>query len=201
MHPGGYQRTITDRSAAKSRIADSPIAEVPRVLDLLFRVRPDRRFVNAVADISELSGGRKIDDVEIEFVNGAWDVRVAMSEGSPVSGAAHISRCIDDVVRAGRVQQRVDSAPLHQRSSTPSTLISRASVPGLFSTQRSSSTRPRKANRSTRPVPRARQKRRPCSLRKATTTSISPIRCAAARSRCSRSRSRSTLPAAPTPKR
>ncbi|HEX7418736.1 MAG TPA: hypothetical protein VF505_02550, partial [Thermoanaerobaculia bacterium] len=41
---------------------------------MLFRVRPDRRFVNAVADIRELSGGRKIDDVQIEFVNGGWDV-------------------------------------------------------------------------------------------------------------------------------
>src|SRR5450755_2367526 len=73
-HPGGYQRTITDRSAAKAKITEGSIADVPRVLDVLFRVRPDRRFVNAVADIRELSGGRKIDDVQIEFAGGGWDV-------------------------------------------------------------------------------------------------------------------------------
>lgn len=74
--PRGYQRTIIDHSAAKSQISDGPIAEVPRVLDVLLRVRPDRRFVNAAADVVELSKGRKIDNVDIEFLNGAWDVRV-----------------------------------------------------------------------------------------------------------------------------
>jgi len=91
-HPGGYQRTITDRSAAKAQITEGPIANVPRVLDVLFRVRPDRRFVNAVADIRELSGGRKIDDV---LRRGGFCVQEVLTT---VAHAASLQAGLDDAV-------------------------------------------------------------------------------------------------------
>lgn len=45
---------------------------MPATLDLVYRVRPDRRFVHAAAEIVEVAAAREVGQVEIELVEGAW---------------------------------------------------------------------------------------------------------------------------------
>lgn len=70
------RRSIVDRSDANARLADVPVLEMPAALDLVFRVRPDRRFVEAAAEVVEIAAAREVGQVEIELVEGAWRVGV-----------------------------------------------------------------------------------------------------------------------------
>jgi tetratricopeptide (TPR) repeat protein len=74
--PIPYQRKIADHSPGAKELLSSPVGELPAVVDVVYRVRPDRRFVNAAADIVEIATGKTIDAVDIDFAGGAWNVRV-----------------------------------------------------------------------------------------------------------------------------
>lgn len=71
-----HRRSIVDRSDRNATLAVVPVLELPAALDLIYRVRPDRRFVDAAAEIVEIAAGREVGQVEIELVEGAWKLSV-----------------------------------------------------------------------------------------------------------------------------
>jgi hypothetical protein len=101
----GYQRTIVDHSAGKAQITAGPVAQVPAVLDLLYRVRPDRRFVNAAADIVEIARDKKIDTTDIAFANGAWQVRVDNSPAVTLPELATFDAAMSELTKWAAAQQ------------------------------------------------------------------------------------------------
>src|SRR6266487_2004856 len=69
--------TIVDKSRPKLVSEDLNPSEAPAAVEATFRLMPDRRVLTAVAHVYELSTGRKESTVEIDFHDGAWQVRYA----------------------------------------------------------------------------------------------------------------------------
>jgi len=99
-----YQRTIIERGASAANALAAPVADAPAAVDLLYRVRPDRRFVNAAADVAEINGGRKVNSVEINFANDRWEVRSGGTTAITLPGLATFRDALSELTKVAAQQ-------------------------------------------------------------------------------------------------
>jgi hypothetical protein len=106
--------TIVDSSRPRLVIDDLHPSEVPAAVDATFRLMPDRRVLTAVADVYELSTGRKESKVEIDFRENAWLIRYAGQDVGTLPELATFHEDLDFLTQwAARLRsQRATASPL-----------------------------------------------------------------------------------------
>jgi tetratricopeptide (TPR) repeat protein len=78
--PAARGVAILDHSRSPLSLEQLQPAEIPAAFDAAFRLMPDRRVLNAVADVYELSTDKKAPSVEIDFRDNAWQIRCARED-------------------------------------------------------------------------------------------------------------------------
>lgn len=69
-----HENKITQKPPAQKTIMNVPPAQMPEALADSYRLRPDRRFLLAVADIHHFFSGQKKGSASVVFRNGHWDI-------------------------------------------------------------------------------------------------------------------------------
>src|SRR5258708_10438421 len=75
-HAPAAERSMVDHSRPTKTLDQTPVADIPGAVEATYRVRPDRRFLLAAADVVELTTGHRPAEVSIELANNRWRIRV-----------------------------------------------------------------------------------------------------------------------------
>jgi tetratricopeptide (TPR) repeat protein len=104
------QRTITDKSRPTKRVDAVALTEAREIMKATYRIRPDRRFVNAAADVLEINGHGPISGVETDFDGGRWHVAVAGREAITLPELATFQSALAELTRWASQQQPAKTA-------------------------------------------------------------------------------------------
>jgi len=76
--------TLVDGDPLVAGLLDVDPATLPEYIERLYRLKPDRRLLYAIAETRRILGGPDIPEVTYRFLNGSWSIRLGETEVGPL---------------------------------------------------------------------------------------------------------------------